>query len=134
MEPPARGRWVDDLPTPRDTRPRELHGDVGRQHPRPGLPRRISADCGATMLTHGFVAHSRVNGPGMRAVVYFHGCNLGCARCWNPATHVFTGLSRGTQDVAEQVAAAHQTHAIDGVTFSGGEPMQQALDLLDLIR
>ena len=86
------------------------------------------------MLIHGFVAPSRVNGPGARAVVYFQGCNLGCVGCWNPATHAFTGLPRGLQDVAEQVASAHQTHAIDGVTFSGGEPMQQALDLLDLIR
>ena len=86
------------------------------------------------MLIHGFVAHSQVNGPGVRAVVYFQGCNLGCTGCWNPATHAFTGLPRGLQDVAEQVASAHQTHAIDGVTFSGGEPMQQAPDLLDLIR
>ena len=70
----------------------------------------------------------------MRAVVYFQGCNLGCASCWNPATHAFTGLSREAQDVAEQVASAHQTHAIDGVTFSGGEPMQQAADLLGLMR
>ena len=86
------------------------------------------------MLIHGFVAHSQVNGPGVRAVVYFQGCNLGCASCWNPATHAFTGLSREAQEVAEQVAAAHRTLVIDGVTFSGGEPMQQALDLLDLIR
>lgn len=86
------------------------------------------------MLIHGFVAHSLVNGPGVRAVVYLQGCNLGCANCWNPATHAFVGPPRGVQDVAEQVAAAHQTRVIDGVTFSGGEPMQQALDLLDLIR
>jgi anaerobic ribonucleoside-triphosphate reductase activating protein len=86
------------------------------------------------MLIHGFVAHSQVNGPGMRAVVYFQGCNLGCATCWNPATHAFAGSPRGVQDVADQVAAAHRTHPIDGVTLSGGEPMQQALDLLDLIR
>jgi len=86
------------------------------------------------MLIHGFVAHSQVNGPGVRAVVYFQGCNLGCASCWNPATHAFTGRSREAQDVAEQVAAAHRTHVIEGVTFSGGEPMQQALDLLDLVR
>jgi anaerobic ribonucleoside-triphosphate reductase activating protein len=86
------------------------------------------------MLIHGFVAHSRVNGPGMRAVVYFQGCNLGCASCWNPTTHAFTGLSLEAQDVAEQVAGAHQTQFIEGVTFSGGEPMQQALDLLGLIR
>jgi anaerobic ribonucleoside-triphosphate reductase activating protein len=86
------------------------------------------------MLIHGFVSHSRVNGPGVRAVVYFQGCNLGCASCWNPATHAFTGLSAEAQDVAEQVAGAHQTQFIEGVTFSGGEPMQQALDLLGLIR
>jgi len=38
------------------------------------------------------------------------------------------------QDVAEQVAVAHRTHFTEGITFSGGEPMQQALDLLGLIR
>jgi anaerobic ribonucleoside-triphosphate reductase activating protein len=86
------------------------------------------------MLIHGFVAHSRVNGPGMRAVVYFQGCNLGCAGCWNPATHAFVGPPSEVHDVAEQVAAAHRTYTIDGVTFSGGEPMQQAPDLLDLMR
>ena len=86
------------------------------------------------MLIHGFVAHSQVNGPGVRAVVYCQGCNLGCASCWNPATHAFTGPSREVEDVADQIAAAHRTHEIDGVTFSGGEPMQQASDLLGLIR
>ena len=84
------------------------------------------------MLIHGFVAHSQVNGPGVRAVVYCQGCNLGCASCWNPAAHAFTGLSREVEDVADQIAAAHRTHEIDGVTFSGGEPMQQASDLLGL--
>jgi anaerobic ribonucleoside-triphosphate reductase activating protein len=86
------------------------------------------------MLIHGFVSHSRVNGPGVRAVVYFQGCNLGCESCWNPATHVFTGQSQEAQDVAEQVADAHEAQFIEGVTFSGGEPMQQALDLQGLIR
>ena len=85
------------------------------------------------MLIHGFVAHSRVNGPGVRTVVYFQGCNLGCAGCWNPATHAFTGLSREATKIAEQIASANRTHAIEGVTFSGGEPMQHAPDLLDLI-
>ncbi|MEJ7607612.1 MAG: 4Fe-4S single cluster domain-containing protein [Bryobacteraceae bacterium] len=86
------------------------------------------------MLIHGFVAHSRVNGPGVRAVVYFQGCNLGCDGCWNPSTHAFIGPSHDAADVAEQIARAHRTYAIEGVTFSGGEPMQQAPDLLALIR
>src|SRR5206468_1906543 len=81
------------------------------------------------------IAHyGEQNGDGMRAVVYFQGCNLGCAGCWNPATHAFAGPPRGVQYVAEQVEVAHQTRVLDGVTVSGGEPMQQALDLLDLIR
>jgi anaerobic ribonucleoside-triphosphate reductase activating protein len=86
------------------------------------------------MLIHGFVAHSQVNGPGVRAIVYLQGCNLGCAGCWNSATHAFAGPPREAGDVAEQIANAHQNHFIEGVTFSGGEPMQQAPDLLDLIR
>src|SRR6266849_4471929 len=134
MEPPARGRRVNDLPAPRDSRPRKFHGDVGREHPRSRLPSSIPADCGAAMLIHGFVAHSRVNGPGVRAVVYFQGCNLGCASCWNPATHAFVGAPCRVQDVAEQVAVAHRTQFTEGITCSGGEPMQQALDLLGLLR
>jgi len=86
------------------------------------------------MLIHGFVAHSQANGPGVWAIVYLQGCNLGCAGCWNPATHAFVGPPREAGDVAEQIAAAHQNHFIEGVTFSGGEPMQQAPDLLDLMR
>ena len=86
------------------------------------------------MLIHAFVPHSRVNGPGVRAVVYFQGCSLSCTGCWNPATHAFTGATRTVEDIAERIARAHQTHRIDGVTFSGGEPMQQATDLLALIQ
>ena len=86
------------------------------------------------MLIHAFVPHSRVNGPGTRAVVYFQGCNLGCASCWNPATHAFTGPTREVEDIAAQITRAHQTHPIEGVTFSGGEPMQQASDLRALMR
>ena len=78
------------------------------------------------MLIHGFVAHSLVNGPGVRTVVYLQGCNLGCASCWNPATHAFVGPPRGVQDVAEQVAAAHQTQFIEGVTFQVASPSSRS--------
>ena len=43
------------------------------------------------MLIHGFVSASRVNGPGLRAVIYFQGCTLGCRDCWNPDSHPFSG-------------------------------------------
>src|SRR5438552_13337893 len=85
------------------------------------------------MLIHGFVRGNRVNGPGLRAVVYFQGCTLGCRDCWNPETHVFAGKERSIAEVTDLVISAHQERALEGVTFSGGEPMQQADALLVLI-
>ena len=85
------------------------------------------------MLIHSFVSGSRVNGPGLRAVVYFQGCTLGCRDCWNPETHAFAGKERSIAEVADLVVSAHQACALEGVTFSGGEPMQQAEALLALV-
>src|SRR5438552_9104850 len=85
------------------------------------------------MLIHGLVRGSRVNGPGLRAVIYFQGCTLGCSNCWNPETHIFAGGERSIAEVTALVVSAHQEPALDGITFSGGEPMQQADALLVLI-
>jgi anaerobic ribonucleoside-triphosphate reductase activating protein len=85
------------------------------------------------MLIHGLVIGSRVNGPGLRAVIYFQGCTLGCRNCWNPATHSFSGPERSVTEIANSVMLAHEARPLDGVTFSGGEPMQQADALLLLI-
>jgi len=85
------------------------------------------------MLIRGFVSGNRVNGPGLRAVVYFQGCTLGCRNCWNPETHVFAGKERSIAEVTDLVVSAHQERVLEGVTFSGGEPMQQADALLVLI-
>ncbi len=80
------------------------------------------------MLIHSFVPDSRANGPGLRAVVYVQGCSLNCRGCWNPGTHAFVGKERSPEQVARTIIAG--ASALDGVTFSGGEPMQQAHDLL----
>lgn len=85
------------------------------------------------MLIHGFVSRSRVNGPGLRAVVYFQGCTLGCRSCWNADTHSFTGEERSVDDVATLVLRTCDECSLEGVAFSGGEPMQQAPDLLALV-
>ena len=85
------------------------------------------------MLIHGLVSGSRVNGPGLRAVIYFQGCTLGCRNCWNPETHIFEGEERSIAEVTALVVSAHQERALEGITFSGGEPMQQADTLLALM-
>ena len=86
------------------------------------------------MLLHTFIPASRANGPGLRTVVFFQGCTLGCHGCFNPESHAFHGPELDTLAVAERVLRAYREQAVEGVTFSGGEPMQQAPSLLELIQ
>jgi anaerobic ribonucleoside-triphosphate reductase activating protein len=85
------------------------------------------------MQIHEFISESRVNGPGRRAVLWFQGCSLGCQGCWNPQTHAFDVKSArwSVEEVGCSILACRD---IDGVTFSGGEPFQQALALLELCK
>ena len=85
------------------------------------------------MLLHAMMAASRANGPGLRAVVWFQGCSLNCKNCFNESTHRFEGHHIPPSEVAQAVFQATATEPIEGVTFSGGEPMQQAADLVELI-
>lgn len=84
------------------------------------------------MLIHSFVPSSRANGPGLRAVVYVQGCTLNCRGCWNPDTHAFVGEERSPEALAQLIL--ERATELDGVTFSGGEPMQQAHDLLTVLQ
>jgi anaerobic ribonucleoside-triphosphate reductase activating protein len=82
------------------------------------------------MEIHGTISQSEVNGPGRRSVVWFQGCTLNCPGCWNPETHpISVTPERSVEDIGSWILSCPD---IDGVTFSGGEPFQQAADLLSL--
>jgi anaerobic ribonucleoside-triphosphate reductase activating protein len=85
------------------------------------------------MLLHALIPASRANGPGLRAVVFCQGCSIGCVGCWNPKSHQFQGPEVTVDLVAQEVMKSRQEHSLEGITFSGGEPMQQADSLLGLI-
>lgn len=78
---------------------------------------------------HAIEARSRANGPGVRTVVWFQGCTLGCVGCFNPATHpTMGGTASDIIDTVDTIVAGLTGAAaagIDGLTLSGGEPMQQ---------
>ena len=81
---------------------------------------------------HAFEPASRANGPGLRAVLWTQGCTLGCPGCFNPETHAFAGGEPvDVDELAERVAALE---GIEGVTVSGGEPLQQRPALLAFLR
>lgn len=86
------------------------------------------------MLLHAFVPWSRANGPGLRSVVYFQGCSLNCAGCWNPDTHKFRGNEISVTSVVRRFEDAMGLAALEGVTLSGGEPMQQANAVAELMK
>jgi anaerobic ribonucleoside-triphosphate reductase activating protein len=82
---------------------------------------------------HEFLPHSRVNGPGIRAVVWVQGCSLGCPGCFNPQTHPFEPGKLVSVDELFGSLLALQGQ-IEGVTISGGEPLQQRQPLMALLR
>ena len=86
------------------------------------------------MLVHAIMPASRANGPGLRCVVFVQGCNLNCAGCFNPRSHAFHGAEFAIGSILAEVVHWHCQHALEGVTFSGGEPMQQADDLAELLQ
>ncbi|MFC4047661.1 4Fe-4S cluster-binding domain-containing protein [Dactylosporangium siamense] len=72
---------------------------------------------------HAVLSRSRANGPGARFVVWTQGCSLQCAGCFNPGTHAATAPAAHT--VRDIVAQALAEPDLDGVTVTGGEPLEQ---------
>jgi len=85
---------------------------------------------------HAFLPYSRANGPGWRAVLWTQGCSLGCPGCCNPGTHpADEGECASVDSLAARIEAI--ASGIEGITLSGGEPLEQAgpiASLLDRVR
>lgn len=87
---------------------------------------------GNTLRIAGTVGESIVDGPGIRYVIFTQGCPHGCPGCHNPETHDFAG---GHEiDTETLLAEIRRNGLVSGVTFSGGEPFEQAEALLPLAR
>lgn len=71
-----------------------------------------------------------VLGPGLRAVLWVQGCSVGCRNCIVPES--WAPDSGESVPVVELVEWILEPPAIEGVTFSGGEPMEQAVGLAEL--
>jgi anaerobic ribonucleoside-triphosphate reductase activating protein len=58
-------------------------------------------------------------------VIWTQGCSLKCPGCYNPETHSFDGGTwLSINELYNRVAALG--NSIEGITISGGEPLQQA--------
>lgn len=82
------------------------------------------------MRLAGIVRDSIVDGIGVRDVVFFQGCGKRCKGCHNPHTWDYQGgCHRFLGDVVNELAESS-----NNVTISGGEPLDQFDDLLELCR
>jgi anaerobic ribonucleoside-triphosphate reductase activating protein len=83
------------------------------------------------LAVHEVCEFSKVNGPGTRAVVWVQGCSIGCPGCFNPETHEADGA--GNWIDAAALGRQIGTLAVDGLTVSGGEPLDQPEGVAALI-
>jgi len=82
---------------------------------------------------HSLLHGSRANGPGPRTVIWVQGCSLRCPGCFNPDTH--SSDPRQLMPVEDLVRRLRQDEpAIEGLTLSGGEPLDQAEAVAELLR
>ncbi|MGE5560437.1 MAG: 4Fe-4S single cluster domain-containing protein [Chloroflexota bacterium] len=85
----------------------------------------------ATIRIHSIVRRSRVGGPGLRCLVHTQGCTLACPGCFNPgAQDPLGGREYGVHELAQSIIG---DRGIEGVTISGGEPLQQAPAVAELL-
>lgn len=63
------------------------------------------------------------DGNGVRYVIFFQGCKHNCFNCHNPQTHDFNnGFRVNIGDLVEDIRGCEY---LDGITFSGGDPIFQ---------
>lgn len=72
----------------------------------------------------GIAYESLVNGPGMRRVLFAQGCRHNCSGCFNKDTHDFNGGEE--MDMDEIIEDIADNPLLKGITFSGGDPFEQA--------
>lgn len=89
-----------------------------------------------TLLNLGaFEPITHAMGPGSRACIWVKGCSLNCPGCATPEYIPSTpGEMLSINEMFERVLRARDEYGLEGISFSGGEPFEQAVLLTELVR
>lgn len=80
----------------------------------------------------GVASESFVDGEGVRYAIFFQGCKHNCDGCHNKSTHDFnSGYELNIDAIIDDLQALDY---LDGVTFSGGDPLFQAEEIIELAK
>lgn len=77
-----------------------------------------------------FVENEHLYGPGKRLLIYLKGCSIHCKGCINPHLWSFEG---GTKVSEKDILTTLEENDADGITLHGGEPLDQADFLFDIV-
>ena len=81
------------------------------------------------LAIHAILKQSEVNGPGLREVIWTQGCTKACPGCFNPETWA-PGKAEGNPLVLADFLFSSRP---DGLTLTGGDPLEQPEALLDFL-
>jgi anaerobic ribonucleoside-triphosphate reductase activating protein len=80
------------------------------------------------------IQHStNVEGPGVRSAIWVAGCSIKCVGCFNP--HLWdkeNGFEMTIKSLVDEIVLAKEMDpSIEGITWLGGEPFEQAIALAE---
>ena len=77
----------------------------------------------------------KVLGPGIRYIIWVQGCLKRCKGCYNKE---YQGLIENklldTQDIINDILRYKDKNSLEGITFLGGEPLLQAIQLGEIAK
>ena len=74
------------------------------------------------------------NGPGIRTTIFVTGCTHKCHNCFNEDYQDFDFGDPWTQRETDEVIEDLKLDEVKGLTILGGEPFQNEVDLLQVLR
>lgn len=86
------------------------------------------------MYYHKIEKNSIANGTGVRCVLWCSGCLLHCKGCQNPHTWSFNSGAPFDKEVLQELYEALDKSYIQGLTLSGGNPMDNIPEILHICR
>ncbi|WP_226681715.1 4Fe-4S single cluster domain-containing protein [Sutcliffiella horikoshii] len=79
------------------------------------------------LYIHRYLPHTTVEGPGKRFCLWVQGCSIRCEGCGIPWTwNKENGKIVSVDTLLHEISNSKEANNIEGVTFLGGEPFDQA--------
>ncbi|MDE6667588.1 MAG: radical SAM protein [Clostridia bacterium] len=77
------------------------------------------------------IENEHLYGPGKRLLIFTQGCSIHCKGCVNP--HMWN-FGCGKDITAAEVLNICKENKVDGITLLGGEPLDQATAILEVVK